>query len=72
MVEASVEATLMFDCQARTWTRKELKRLQKFMDGCYRSVWSRKNKAPLRQMQDEKKKMEDVRRELGVKSVRWR
>ena len=72
VVEASVEATLLFDCQARTWTSRELRRLQSFMDGCYRSVWSKKGKAPLMQMQEEHMKMEDVRRELGVRSVRWK
>ena len=72
VVEASVEATVLFDCQARTWSLRELKRVQSFMDSCYQNVWSRKRGPPLMQMQEERKKMEDVRRELGVKSVRWK
>ena len=72
VVEASVESTVLFDCQARTWTRKELKRLQVFLDKCYRSVWSNRRGPPLMQMQEEGMKMEDVRRKLGVKSVRWK
>ena len=72
MVEASVEASLLFDCQARVWTQRELKRLQGFMDRCYRHVWCRRTRPPLIQMQEEGKRMEDVRRELGVKSVRWK
>ena len=39
IVEASVEATLLFDCQARTGSKGELKRMQVVMDRCYRSVW---------------------------------
>ena len=35
-------------------------------------MWSRRSMAPLRQMEAEHKKIEDVRRELGVKSVRWK
>ena len=65
-------ATLLFDCQARVWSAKEIKRMQVFMDKCYRFVWSRRSRPPLMQMQDEGKKMEDVRRELGVRSVRWK
>jgi hypothetical protein len=36
----------------------------------YRYVWSRKTKPPLIQMTEERKNMFDVRKELGVKSVR--
>ena len=64
-----MEVTLSFNCQARTWTGKELNKLQKFMDACFRQVWSKNNKAPLRQMQDEGKIMEDMRMELGVRSI---
>ena len=72
IVETCVESALLFDCQARTWYVSELKRLQKFMDRIYRYVWSRKTKPPLMQMEEEGKKMEDVRAELGVKSIRWK
>ena len=39
---------------------------------CLRYVRSKKSRPPLRQMQEEHKKMVDVRRELGVKSIRWK
>ena len=42
------------------------------MDRKYRYIWSRKNKPPLIQMQEEHKNMQDVRNELNVKSVRWK
>ena len=42
------------------------------MDGCYRFVWSRRTGPPLMQMEREGKNMADVRRELGVKSLRWK
>ena len=70
VVEACVESTLLFDCQARTWQVRDIKRLQQTMDKKYRSVWSNKREPPLMQMQREGKNMFDVRRELGVKSVR--
>ena len=72
VIEASVESTLLFDCQARVWTNKEIKRMQQFVDKAYRNVWSRKTKPPLIQMEEEHKRMEDVRVELGVKSLRWK
>lgn len=67
-----MESAVLFDCQVRVWHGKEIKSLQKFMDGVYRYIWSRKIKPPLMQMQEERKNMEDVRSELGVKSLRWK
>ena len=72
IVEACVESTILFDCQARTWRKGEIKKLQKFMDKRYRTIWSRGNQPPLRQMQAEQKNMQDVRNDLGVKSLRWK
>ena len=72
VIEACVESTLLFDCQARTWQVLEIKQLQKTVDKMYRYVWSRKTKPPLVQMQEEHKNMQDLRNELGVKSVRWK
>ena len=72
MVEACVETALLFDCQVRVWQVKELRRLQTFMDRCYRYVWGNKRQPPLIQMQEERKNMFDVRKTLGVKSVRWK
>ena len=70
IVEACVESTLLFDCQARSWQKGEIKRLQKFMDKRYRTVWCRGNQPPLMQMQAEQRNMQDVRNDLGVKSLR--
>ena len=72
IVEACVESTLLFDCATRTWQQREIKRLQSCMDKKYRYIWSRKTGPPLVQMQQEHKNMWDVRRELGVKSVRYK
>ena len=72
LVEACVETSLLFDCQIRVWYVKELNRMQRFMDRIYRYVWSRKMKPPLIQMQEEAKNMFDVRKELGVSTVRWK
>ena len=70
IVDTCVGSTILFDCHVRTWRVGELKRLQQLMDRAYRYVWSRKNRPPLRQMQDEGKNMADVRKELGVTSLR--
>ena len=72
VVEACVESCLLFDCQVRVWYSRELKKLQSMVDRCYRTIWSRKTKPPLIQMQEEGKNMADVRRELGVKSIKWK
>ena len=65
--EACVESTLLFNCQVRTWQIGEIRQLQKTMD-IY--LWSKKNCPPLIQMQNEQKNMQDMRNQLGVKSVR--
>ena len=70
VVEACVESTLLFDCKIRPWYKKDLKKMQQKMDKIYRYIWSRKTKPPLIQMTEESKNMFDVRKELGVKSVR--
>ena len=72
IVEACVESSLLYDCQARVWYKRDVKRLQKWMDKCYRYVWSNRNGEPLRQMQANGVNMQDVRVCLGVKSVRWK
>ena len=70
IVEACVESTVLFDCQARTWQIGEIKKLQSMMDKRYRQIWSRGTGPPLMQMQQEGKNMFDVRKDLGVKSLR--
>ena len=70
VVQACVESTLLFDVQVRTWRLGDVKIMQRTMDKMYRYIWSRKNKPPLIQMQQEHKNMQNVRNELGVKSVR--
>ena len=72
VVESCVENTLLFDCAVQTWRQSELRKLQSCMDKKYRTIWSRGTGPPLIQMQTEHKNMYDVRRELGVKSVRYK
>ena len=72
VIEMSVESTLLFDCAARTWSVKEVRKLQSFVDKAYRYVWSSKKKPPLVEMQEEGMNMVDVRKQLGVKSLRWK
>ena len=72
VVEACVESTVLFDCQARTWQVSEIRKLQSMMDKKYRQIWSRQIGPPLMQMQQEGKNMHDVRKDLGIKSIRWK
>ena len=72
VVEACVESSLLYDCSARMWYKKDMKRLQQWIDKCYRYVWSDRNGEPLRQMQARGVNMQDVRSLLNVKSVRWK
>ena len=72
IVQACVESALLFDCQARVWWKKDVMRLQKWMDKCWRYVWSNRNREPLRQIQVRGENMYDVRARLGVKSVQWK
>ena len=72
VVEACVESSLLYDCQARVWYKREIDRMQKWMDKCYRYVWSDRNGQPLRQMQARGVNMWDVRSILRVKSLRWK
>ena len=72
VVEACVECSLLYDCQARVWYKRDVKKLQKWMDKCYRYVWSDRNGQPLRQMQERGVNMVDVRNMLGVKSIEWK
>jgi hypothetical protein len=72
VVEACVESSMLYDCQARVWYKKDIKRVQKWMDKCYRYVWSDRKGQPLRQMSERGVNMTDVRVRLGVKSVAWK
>ena len=72
VVEACVESSLLYDCQVRVWYKRDMNRLQRWVDRCYRYVWSDRNGEPLRQMEARGVNMQDVRSCLGVKSVRWK
>ena len=51
VVEACVESSLLYDCQARVWYKKDVRALQSWIDKCYRWVWSGGRRQPLRRMQ---------------------
>ena len=72
VVEACVESSLLYDCGVRVWYKRDLGKLQKWMDKCYRYVWSDRNGEPLRQMEARGVNMQDVRSCLGIKSVRYK
>ena len=72
IVQACVERSLLYDCQARVWYKRDVNKLQRWMDKCYRYVWSDRNGEPLRQMAERHVNMIDVRQRLGIKSVEWK
>ena len=63
---------MLYECHARVRYKRELKEVKKWMDKCYRYVWSDRNDQPLRQMSERGVNMVDVRERLGVKSVAWK
>ena len=71
IVEACLEGGLLFDCAVRTWWVSDVKRLQSWIDRCYRYVWNKHHEPPQKQMQWERMNMQDVRNGLGVRSIRW-
>ena len=38
VVGACVESSLLYDCQARVWYKRDIRKLQQWMDRCYRYV----------------------------------
>ena len=67
-----VESSVLYDCHARVWYKRELREVQKWMDKCYTYVWSDRNGQPLRHMSERRVNIVDVRERLGVKSVAWK
>ena len=72
IVQACVESSLLYDCQARMWYKRDVNKLQRWMVKCYRYVWSDRNGEPLRQMAERHENMTDVRQRLGIKPVEWK
>ena len=72
VVEASLESTVLHECHARVWYKRELKEVQQWMNKCYRYVSSDRNGQPLRQMSEWGVNIGDVRkREPWLKPVAW-
>ena len=63
IVQACVESSLLYDCQARVWYTRDVK----WMDKCYRYVWSDRNDEPLRQMAERQENMNDVQQSFWNK-----
>ena len=69
IVELCVESTGRFNCSIRAWHVAEIRKLQRYVDNLYRYVWSDKKKQPLREMQEKKGNMFQVRKDFGVGSL---
>ena len=64
-----MESSLLYDCQARVWYKKDVRALQSWVDKCYRWVWSGGRGQPLRRMQAQGANMTDVRGRLRIRAV---
>ena len=70
VLDTCVESTMLFNCNTRPFYKSEMKQLQKAMYKRYRLIWGSGNKVPLREMEEKHVNMWNVRRQLGVKSIR--
>ena len=43
MVHADVESSVLYDCHARVLYKRKLEEEQKWMNKCYKYVWSDRN-----------------------------
>ena len=66
IVQACVESNLPHDCQARVWYKRDVNKLQRWMDKYNGYVWSDRNGEPLREMAERHENMTDVRHRLGI------
>ena len=69
IVQACVVSSLLYDCQASVWYKRDMSKSQRLMDKSYRYVWSDRNGESLRQKHVN---MEDMLQRLGVNSVEWK
>ena len=70
VVQAVVELSLLFDCNARPWTVGDLNRFQSMVDRFHRYIWNNGKGLPLVRMQKEGVNGYEVRRQLGITSIR--
>ena len=71
IVQATVEATMLFNCAIRPWTNCEIKRMQQVVDAGYRYIWRRRNRGPtLKQMEREGTNSFGIRKQLETTSLR--
>ena len=70
VVQAVVESTMLFDCNARSWTNSEIKRLQSVVDKSYRRIWNNGQGLALKRMERERVNMFQVRNDVEITSLR--
>ena len=70
VLDTCLGSIMLFNCNTRPFYKSEVKQLQKAMDWRYRLIWGSGNKEPLREMEEKHVNMLDVRRQLGVESIR--
>ena len=70
IVQAVVESTMLFDCSVRPWTTTHISKLQRVADIAYRNVWNNGKGLALYRMQKEGVNSFEIRRQLGITSIR--
>ena len=70
IVQAVVESTMLFDCSVRPWTTTDISKLHRVADIAYRKVWNNGKGLALYRMQKEGVNSFEIRRQLGITSIR--
>ena len=72
IIEACVEAALLFDCNTGVCYVRESKTLQSWIDRSYKRLWCRNTCPPLIQIELEGVNLVDMREFFGIKSIRYK
>ena len=70
IVQGVVEASLLFDSNVRSWSATDTDKLQSIADRCYRFVWNNGKAGALLRMQNEGINSFQIRKDLGIESIR--
>ncbi|XP_075264195.1 uncharacterized protein LOC142356111 [Convolutriloba macropyga] len=70
IVQATVEATLLFDCTVHPWNKSEIRKLQSVADKAYRWIWNEGRGLSKIRMQKEGVNAFGIRKKLQIASLR--
>ena len=70
IAQATVEATLLFDCNVHAWTKSEIVKLQRVADIAYRWIWNEGKGLARIRMQKQHVNAYNIRKQLQISSIR--